>query len=475
MPGGHDEVSRTGVTTIRHNVIAVAGFGRNIIVNAAGGCEGLNGTRPRRVTRPTLKVRKYAHFDDPLDQSALDGLELTPLRVAQHSFLPLLGYTKTARKIDFSVFPPLVKEKSREIKYAAHADSAIYGSYAFELSERYETILAQRALGHCVLAYRGGIGYNVPFAKSLFDEIRSRGDCVVFCLDVSKFFDTLQHRILIAQLMQVLSCSRLPDDWHVIFRRLTAFEYVDADELTARIGKPKGRRLCAIDVFRAVVRPMIRRNELDYGIPQGTPLSGLLANIYMLEFDAALNEWLTERGGSYRRYSDDIAIVLPANGFEEELIKLVRAQASAIGLAINDAKTGKTKFTVQDSKLEATGDILQYLGFTFDGVNIRIRSESMKAFYARMKTNLRRYVRAARRKDISSSAIRKRVLIGRFTHWGDSRNFVQYAFRAADELESPAIRRQLRNHVAIFDRYWVQMIAKFYPVVEKSEAEEHEE
>lgn len=453
----------TGVTSIRQNVAAVAGSGRNIVVNAAGGTQGLNGTHPRRVTHRTLKVRDYAHFDDPLDRAALDSLVLTPTAVARNAFLPLLGYDKITRSIDFDVFPPLPKEKSRSIRYAGHLDSAIYATYAFELAKRYETILEDQKLGKCVLAYRGGIGYNVPFAKSLFDEIRTRGDCLVLCLDLSKFFDTLRHDVLKARMVNVLGCERLPDDWFAIFRRLTRFEYVDAKEVTARLGTPKGKRICSIDTFRDVVRTLIRHNESDKGIPQGTPLSGLLANIYMVEFDGALRRWVEERGGSYRRYSDDIAVVLPTPEQEVHFMTFIREQVDAIGLSLNESKTCRTSFTREEQRLSSTGDQLQYLGFTFDGSDIRIRPESMKAFYARMKRNVRRYVRAARRKDIAFSQIRKRVLVGRFTHWGDSRNFVQYAYRAARELNSPAIRRQLRNHVSIFDRYWAQMITKFYP------------
>lgn len=432
-------------------------------MNAAGGTQGLNGTHPRRVTAQTLKVRDYTHFDDPLDRAALDALVLTPDHVAQHAFFPLLAYTKTRRKIDFSVFPPIPEEKSREIKYAAHMDSAIYATYAFALADKYEAVLVQRQLGSSVLAYRGGIGYNVPFAKSLFDEIQARGDCVVICLDISKFFDCLNHANLRSRLMSVLGCDHFPDDWHAIFRRLTRFEYVEAKDIEARLGKPKGRRICSIDVFREVIRKLIRRNKKDHGIPQGTPLSGLLANIYMLEFDTALKIWVEARGGSYRRYSDDIAVVLPRADLESEFLALIRAEASAVHLSLNDKKTSRTQFSTQGLTLISTGDQLQYLGFIFDGTCIRIRSESMKAFYARMKTNLRRYVRAAQRDGIPADEIRKRVVIGRFTHWGDSRNFVQYAYRAAQELDSPAIRRQLRNHVGIFDRYWAQMIANFYP------------
>lgn len=463
LPGGHDEVSVTGVTTVRQNVYAVAGFGRNIIVKAAGGREGLNGTHPRRVTPRPLKARRYAHFDDPLDEAALAALSIEPKIVARHGFKPLLGYKKTVRKIDFDVFPPLVKEKTRDIKYAAHLDSAIYARYAEHLSDVYEDALDKRKLGRCVLAYRSGIGYNVPFAKSLFEEIRRRRCCIVVCIDISKFFDSLRHDILKTRLLDALGCSRLPDDWHAIYKRLTAFEHVDVEQLSARIGKPKGRRLCSIEVFRSVVRPMIQRNKLGHGIPQGTPLSGLLANLYMLEFDAKLNEWLINIGGSYRRYSDDIAVVLPDPSMASSLLELVQHETSRIGLRINEDKSCRTDFFEREGQLQTTGDMLQYLGFTFDGKDVRIRPESMKAFYARMKANIKRYVRASKRMDIASNEIRKRVLIGRFTHWGDNRNFVQYAFRAAQELESPAIRRQLRNHVVIFDRYWAQMLGRYYP------------
>lgn len=192
-------------------------------------------------------------------------------------------------------------------------------------------------------------------------------------------------------------------------------------------------------------------------------MSGLLANLYMLDFDAALNAWLTKNGGSYRRYSDDIAIVLPRTDLEAEFLALVHNQATMVGLSINNDKTCRTQFARHEDVLISSGDPLQYLGFIFDGRDIRIRPESMKAFYARMKTNIRRYVRAAKRKGVASADIRKRVLIGRFTHWGDNKNFVQYAYRAARELDSTAIRRQLRNHVGIFDRHWAQMVSKFYP------------
>lgn len=45
------------------------------------------------------------------------------------------------------------------------------------------------------------------------------------------------------------------------------------------------------------------------GIPQGTPISATLANIYMLDFDAKVYEETSNRNAYYQRYSDDLIIV----------------------------------------------------------------------------------------------------------------------------------------------------------------------
>ena len=47
-----------------------------------------------------------------------------------------------------------------------------------------------------------------------------------------------------------------------------------------------------------------------FGIPQGNSLSGVLANIYAIDFDRRLAELSKEFNGFYQRYSDDFIIVL---------------------------------------------------------------------------------------------------------------------------------------------------------------------
>src|SRR5690606_34052824 len=55
------------------------------------------------------------------------------------------------------------------------------------------------------------------------------------------------------------------------------------------------------------------------GIPQGLPISALLANIYMLNFDeTVINEIVLKHDVFYRRYSDDIIMIC-----NESQIKLI--------------------------------------------------------------------------------------------------------------------------------------------------------
>ena len=424
----------------------------------------MNGTHPRRVTSKSPRPRRYAHFDTPLDEKALAAFKVSADEVATRSFLPLLGYTKVERRMDFSGDFPALAPKTRQIRYAGHADSAIYSLYAADLGKLYDAELQRRGLGGVVLAYRSGIGNNVNFAKSLFDEVIERGDCVVVCLDVSKFFDNISHAILKENLLGLLGGAKLPKDWLKIFIRLTNYEYVTKEDLEPVVGRIRQRHICDVETFRNKVRPLIKKHSENHGIPQGTPLSGLFANISMLALDERADRIMTDLGGSYRRYSDDIALVFPD---EAQMASAVEAITQALlehRLAINEKKTCTSHVQRLGPMQTVTGDELQYLGFTYDGKRILVRPGSMTNFYARMKRGIRQYIKGVKKKGVAAGEIRKRVPIGRFTHWGDDRNFVQYVYKAAEIMKSPEMKRQLRRHVPIFDRHWAKVLAKYYGV-----------
>lgn len=365
--------------------------------------------------------------------------------------------------MDFESNPPKAKIKNREIRYSSHRDAAIYTIYAHALSSRYEQHLYAHHIHGSVLAYRSGVGSNVDFAGSLFEEIRGRKNCTVICVDISGFFDNINHELLKLAIQKILNTRRLSNDWFSVFKSLTRYSFVDKRKLDVVLGRrAHAGRICSPAEFRSKVRPVIEKHRAPVGIPQGSPISGLLANTYMMNFDIVFGEFVKGHGGSYRRYSDDVAIVLPNSASKSAILMAMHTMLMHLNLYIKDSKTCETEFAACGSHLTYSGDRLQYLGFTFDGERILLRPESTKKFYERMKRNIRRYIKSAKAAGRPRGEIHQRVMIGRFTHWGDARNFVQYAYTASEKLNAPEIKRQLRRHVRIYQTYWDSYLNRIY-------------
>lgn len=409
-----------------------------------------------------LKARKYKHFDMPMSEAELDAFSPSAADIVKHSFHPLLAYKRRERRIDFDQNPWLIDFKDREIRYACHRDAAIFSLCAREITPHYEDGLKSRGLAENVTAYRAGIGSNVDFALDLFNEVKSRTSCYVACFDVSKFFDNICHDQLKAQICALMGVTSLPPHLYRVFRQVTEARYVNREDVEPALGGPSGKsRLCSPSQFRSKIAPLIS-GAAHKGVAQGTSLSGLFANIYMIEFDAKIANAANSMGGIYRRYSDDIAIV--ANDYESlcRITHLINVEINRLRLTINSKKTTVSGFYSTASGLFPAFDELQYLGFTFDGHRILLRSSSLRKFYSKMRSNVRRYVRLAAKKGIPKTELHMRGLFRRFTHWGDDRNFVQYAYRAARKMASPEIKRQLRNHVPLFQNHYERCVLEYY-------------
>lgn len=166
-----------------------------------------------------FRPRGYPHLDRPLPFEIAKALATDPARVIAHEFLPLLGYTDTKRQLrtdnsDRSVpkskRPRVIKKKSREIRYAAHADAAIYSYYAAKLQQAYESCLQQCELQDAVIGYRSGKGSNVDMAAEAFAEIAERETATALCFDISDFFPSINHEQLKACLSEVLGVDIYP-------------------------------------------------------------------------------------------------------------------------------------------------------------------------------------------------------------------------------------------------------------------------
>lgn len=397
-----------------------------------------------------FRIRRYPHFDRrACSLSLAEGYVQNAECVRRHSFWPFISYEKTTPR--YCREERRVKPKCRPIAYAAHLDSHIYSWYAHRLSESLERVLRQKAYNPCVLAYRTLGKSNIDFAKEAFDRIEHLAPCVVMAFDISGFFDNLSHDHLKQAWCSVLDMIRLPEDHYNVFRSITRYSTVDRKsvyeefEITPEKVRNGVDRICSAREFRKRVRGkgLVITNPKPCGIPQGSPISAVLSNIYLLDFDRRMCELQNKTGGVYRRYSDDILWICPP-GKAEALKQVVYREIQKFHLEINPEKTETSSFERDPTGRIVATKPIQYLGFTFDGQRISIRSKTLARYYRRMKTAVRSAKRSAER-NANDQRVYRRRLYERFSHLG-SQNFVTYGKRATRTMNSETIRRQMARH-----------------------------
>jgi RNA-directed DNA polymerase len=173
------------------------------------------------------------------------------------------------------------------------------------------------------------------------------GNRWVVDLDLEKFFDRVNHDKLMAKIAARVSDKR-------ILKLIRAF-------LTA--GVMEG----------GLVSPV------DEGTPQGGPLSPLLSNIVLDEFDRELER----RGLRFARYADDCNVYVRSRRAGERVMKsLTRFIASKLKLRVNQQK----------SAVARPGD-RKFLGFSFTKAGVpkrRIAPRAVDRFKQRVRELTRR-------------------------------------------------------------------------------------
>ncbi|MBN8557367.1 MAG: group II intron reverse transcriptase/maturase [Proteobacteria bacterium] len=132
------------------------------------------------------------------------------------------------------------------------------------------------------------------------------GRRVVVDVDLAKFFDRVNHDILMDRLTK-----RIPD--RAVLRLIRA--YLNAGIMDGGV------------VF-----------ERHQGTPQGGPLSPLLANVLLDEVDKALQA----RGYRFARYADDCNVYVGSMKAGERVMALLRQLYAKLKLQINEAKSAVT-------------------------------------------------------------------------------------------------------------------------------------
>lgn len=294
-------------------------------------------TIEERWKKRTETNKSYKHFDCKKNSQSniIQNYITNPLKISKHSFYPFLHHTITMKKFN-KTNPKKPKKKSREINYSAHIDRLIFAYYSQILNSRYNDYVIKRNINDNVIAYRDNLRKNnIHFAKSAFDFIRKFESCFIIIGDFSNFFDNLNHDYLKKQICKVLDTSYLSDDWYAIYKNITKFSFCELKDVIKfnQIEKRnlKNSRYLSPKFFRTLRKNKILkiRKNLKKGIPQGSAISAVLANVYMTEFDYKLKEYVKKFNGEYFRYSDDFILIFPLSinkniNFIRETIQKIR-------------------------------------------------------------------------------------------------------------------------------------------------------
>ncbi len=463
----------------------------------------------KKKSKSWYKPKGYIHFSPKFDNSQKAFVEnyiLTNLDT--HNFFPLIHETLSARRYKayldangeyyrshFDTIKSKPSKKPREIFYANHLDAQIYSYFSNEiLGKEYERLLrSDGALSDTIIAYRkipidktdlkSKSKCNIHFANELFLEIEKRKSCVVACYDIENFFPSLSHKYLKECWANLIGAEHFTKAHEKVLNSLIKYSFVEMKDIVEQCSNPDlkikhkndfknsdfNSYFISAKEFREKIakKNLIRKHkpskkgDLLKGIPQGTPISAFLANLYLLEFDKFIVEELVSKLNCfYRRYSDDIAIIFNSvEEFKEWDEKIVnKISETPLELKINRQKTVVSEFFMEGNiltcktKTELCTDFttnhgLKYLGFEYDGKSILLKPASLSKFYREMKMSIRRKANRANsairynkrfpRKKKKDTKLYLTKLYSRFSHLGKNKaksNYLSYVERASQVI-----------------------------------------
>ena len=219
-------------------------------------------------------------------------------------------------------------------------DRIIQQAIAQKLMPIYEPLFADGSYG-----YRPNRSAKDAILK--VKEYADKGYTHAVSLDLSKYFDTLNHEILVNLLRKNVKDERV------------------------------------IQMIKRYLKSGVMENgvvmETEEGSPQGGNLSPLLANIYLNEFDQEFHK----RGVPCIRYADDIVLLAKSKRASERLLESsTRYLEGELKLTVNrDKSRAVSVFSIRNFK---------FLGFAMGrnggGTYVRVHPKSWKKFKSELKS-----------------------------------------------------------------------------------------
>lgn len=424
--------------------------------------------------------KRYAHFDNKLTLKEVWDYISNPFNIEHHGFYPFIHYKKENYKSKKENGKVITKSKIRHLCYCSHIDRYIFSYYAYLINQIYNKYLIEHNLNMCSIAYRDNLHKNnIHFSKIAFDKIKETDECFIIIGDFTNFFDSLDHIYLKKQLCKLLNTDKLPPDYYSVFKNVTKYsmwELIDIlhlnhlnDIVKDRVTLNLKNKVLTKAEFKKYKSKYIIKNKENFGIPQGSPISAVLANIYMIILDEQINQLINQFLGLYMRYSDDFIIILPKiseDVFKHLLIKIRDYIHSIPNLNLQPEKTqiyyyiNKELINCNSYFLENIKDgkhEIDYLGFNFNGQEVTIRDKTISKYYYKLyrktKTIIRKKGVTSHGNKISCQNLYQKYSIkGAYLRNSNGHirgNFITYVQRAQRiyGVQEP-INRKTKNHMS---------------------------
>lgn len=419
-----------------------------------------------------IGCRGYGHFDSKIGiKRCRKNKELCrevcdPLCLKRHKFWPFIRQDQKTRRYAKDIGKKLkIKVKLRKIMYASHMDAIILSFYASLLKKNYEEAISGTLASKSVIGYRKipltkhKNKSNIDFSKDVFETIRIANDSVLFCIDIKDFFGNIEHCSLWNSVMHF--CKDIPEEnLQLVIKSVSHYRYVFKKDIESKLGKDT-QKWTDSRKYNELIRDtnLIHKSKKKKGIPQGSPISDILANIYLYDFDVWLAEEVGQYQGIYRRYSDDILILVPASEAEDVYNKTCeKIEGKDFNLKIGKDKTeafyiDAPSQTFKDitkkyvAKYSKNKESTQYLGFNMNLNNISIRPGTVAKHYRKETQRIKAQLKKGDKKEVNKQAPTERQ-----SKFGKKYGY----FKSSAKKTGSSIPKQLRKVRKRTQKMWAK-------------------